>query len=276
MMKKLASVTLFVIFVLILSACSTTTPTVIDDAAATKPSAAEVTLKVFAPSSLNEAAKEMATAFETANPGVKVAIEFGHTPTQRIQFTQGASGDVFMTASKKDMDDAITDKTVVGGKETLFARNQLVVILPPTNPAGLEKLEDLAKDGIKLVVATTETPVGKFTITALEKMDKQFGADFQAKVTANVVSNESGVKPIVSKVKMGEADAGIVYVSDTVSAPDLKTIQIPAELNMISQLFIAPLAKAGNTDQAEAFATFVNSPDGQVILQKWGFLSGKP
>jgi molybdate transport system substrate-binding protein len=157
----------------------------------------------------------------------------------------------------------------------VFATNQLVVVLPAENTANLQKLEDLGKPGTKLLFAVADTPIGKVTLDSLDKMEKQFGAGFKAKVQANVVSNESGVKPIVSKVKLGEADAGVVYVTDAVAAPDLKTITIPAELNVISQLNVAPLVKATNGEQAAGFAGYLVSPEGQTILKKWGFLPGK-
>jgi molybdate transport system substrate-binding protein len=249
-------------------------------AATTAPAADEsapaVTLKVFAPSSLTDAAKELGAAYEKANPGVKLAFEFGHTPTQRLQFTEGASGEIFITASQKDMDDAIADKTVAEGSASVFARNQLVILLPAENKAGVQSVEDLSKSGLRLLVAVTDTPIGKVTMTSFDKMDKKFGDGFKAKVEANIVSKESGVKPIVSKIKLGEADAGIVYVTDAVSAPDLKTIQIPADLNMVTQLNVAPLVKAASADQAAQFAAYMLSAEAQTILKKWGFLTPKP
>jgi molybdate transport system substrate-binding protein len=235
-----------------------------------------VTLKVFAPSSLTDAAKELGLAFEQANPGVKVAIEFGHSPTQRVQFTQGASGDVFMTASQKDMNDAITDKTVITGTAKVFATNQLVVILPPGNPAKIEQLSDLAKPGAKVLLPAVDVPVGKLAQDALVKIDQKLGGGFKDAVLKNVVSNEPGVKPIVSKIKLGEADAGIVFVSDAVAAPDLKTLEIPADLNMIARFNIGPLSAALQPDRAAAFVSFVMSADGQAILKKWGFAPAKP
>jgi molybdate transport system substrate-binding protein len=270
--KMLWSITMM--FFLALTGCSnssTASPTL----ASTLPPK-NISLKIYAPSSLTDAAKEITTAFETANPGVKLAIEFGHTPTQRLQFTQGATGDVFITASQKDMDDAIADETVASDVAKVFALNQLVVILPANNSANIQKLEELAKPGVRLLVAVVDTPIGKVTQTMFDKMDKQFGTGYKTKVIANVVSNESGVKPIVSKIKLGEADAGIVYVTDAVGAPDLKTITIPPEFNMIMQLNVAPLAKAANPDQAASFTAFLVSPEGQLILKKWGFLPGKP
>lgn len=263
-----------ILSVILLSACTpAATPTVAGETAPTQTTS--VTLKVFAPSTMTEAAKALGAAFEAANPGVTVTFEIGHSPTQRLQFTQGATGDVFITAAKKDMDDAITDQSIESGKEALIARNKLVVILPPNNPAGIETLEDLVKDGVKLLVANAETPIGKVTLTVLDKLAGKFGEDYKAKFTANVVSQEAGVKPIVSKIKLSEADAGIVFISDLAAATELKSIEIPAELNVISQLYAAPLAKATNPEQAAAFAAFVASPEGQAILQKWGFLAPK-
>ena len=234
-----------------------------------------VTLKVFAPSSLTDAAKDLTASFEAANPGVKLSVELGHSPTQRLQLTQGATGDVFMTASQKDMDDAVADKSAAADKARVFATNQLVVVLPAQNAAKIQKLEDLANSGVRLLVAVADTPIGKVTVDMLDKMEKQFGSGYKSKVLANVVSNESGVKPIVSKVKLGEADAGIVYVTDAVAAPELKTLSIPAEQNMITKLNVAPLAMSANPEQAAAFAAYVTSPEGQAILKKWGFLPGQ-
>jgi molybdate transport system substrate-binding protein len=276
---KYASVVLTIV-VLCLAGCSSPAPIVSAPSGTAAPAptvpAQTVTLKVFAPSSLMDAAKEIAAAYEAAFPGVKVAIEFGHTPTQRVQLTQGATGDVFITASQKDMIDAVADQSVANGQAKVFATNQLVVVLPAKNAANLQKLEDLANPGVRSLFAVTDTPIGKVTLDSVDKMDKQFGSGFKAKVMANVVSNESGVKPIVSKIKLGEADAGIVYVTDAVSAPDLKTIAIPPELNMVTQLNVAPLAKAAHPEHAAAFAGYLVSSDGQATLKKWGFLPGKP
>jgi molybdate transport system substrate-binding protein len=281
-MKKRCLFSLALMLIIILSGCSSPTPAAIATTAplataTTAPTAApqSVTLKIFAPSTFTDAAKEINTAFEAANPGVKVAVEFGHSPTQRLQFTQGATGDVFVTASQKDMDDAVTDQTVASGKNKIFATNQLVVILPEKNAANIQKLEDLANPGVRVLVAVVDTPIGKVTQDMLDKWDKKFGPGYKAKVTANVVSNESGVKPIVSKIKLGEADAGIVYVTDAASASELKTITIPAELNMVTQLNVAPITKAANPDKAASFTAYLASSEGQAILKKWGFLPGK-
>jgi molybdate transport system substrate-binding protein len=274
-MKPTTCISLALVFILVLTGCSSPAPASPPTAAPTAPPA-NITLKILAPSSLTDAAKDITATYEAAHPGVKLAVEFGHTPTQRLQLTQGATGDVFITASQKDMNDAVADQSVASGQPKVFAKNQLVVVLPAKNSADLQKLEDLAKPGVRVLVAVVDTPIGKVTLDLLDKVEKQIGAGYKTKVVANVVSNEAGVKPIVSKIKLGEADAGIVYVTDAVSAPELKTIAIPPELNMIMQLNVAPLAKAAQPEQAAAFTAYLMSPEGQATLKKWGFLPGQP
>ncbi len=102
-------------------------------------------------------------------------------------------------------------------------------------------------------------------------MKGPFGSDFKDKVLANVVSNEDNVRQVLAKVQLGEADAGIVYTSDAVAAPELQTIEIPVDLNVIASYPNAPLVESANADLATAFVEYVLSPDGQATLEKWGF-----
>ncbi len=147
----------------------------------------------------------------------------------------------------------------------------MVVILPANNPAALEKLEDLAGPGIKLVLAAEEVPVGKYSREVIDLMTGSFGIDFKDKVFTNLVSNEDNVKQVVTKVQLGEADAGIVYTSDAIAALDLKTIEIPADLNVIAKYPIAPLVDSENADLSAKFIEYVLSAEGQAVLAKWGF-----
>jgi molybdate transport system substrate-binding protein len=116
-------------------------------------------------------------------------------------------------------------------------------------------------------------PVGKYARQALDAMSGLYGTDFQEKVLANVVSNEDNVRQVVAKVQLGEADAGLVYTSDVLAAQDLKTIEIPAELNVIAEYPIAVLNQSTNPELANGFIAFVLSEEGQMIQQKWGFAS---
>jgi molybdate transport system substrate-binding protein len=233
------------------------------------------TLTVFAAASLTNAFTEIGKDFEAANPGVTVTFNFAGSQALRTQIEQGAAADVFASANKTEMDTLVTDALVAQDAPQVFLNNKLVVILPSNNPAALENLEELAKPGIKLVIAAEEVPVGKYARQALDAMNGQFGSDFKDKVLANVVSNEDNVKQVVAKVQLGEADAGIVYTSDAVAAPELKTIEIPVELNVIAKYPIATLSNSANADLATAFIDYVLSGDGQSVLQKWGFAPPK-
>lgn len=268
------------ILTLLLSACGSTLPptlppvstgTLTDDPVPT-PAPEPKNLTVFAAASLTDAFGEIGKNFEAANPGAKVAFNFGGSQTLRTQLEHGAQADVFASANQKEMDALIAGELIGVDTAKVFLTNQLVVIMPADNPAKLKTLSDLAKPGLKLVLAAKEVPVGNYTLQALDKLDTALGAGFKDKVLANLVSSENDVKQVVAKVQLGEADAGIVYVSDAVAAPDLQKIDIPAESNVIAKYPIAALSKSSNAGLAQAFIAYVLSPGGQAILQKWGFL----
>ena len=230
------------------------------------------TLNVFAAASLSNAFNEIGKNFETANPGVTVTFNFAGSQALRTQIEEGAPADVFASADNTEMDSLISEGLLAKDAPKFFLENQLVVVLPANNPAGLEKLEDLARPGIKIVLAAKEVPAGKYAHQVLDRMNAQFGSGFEDKVLANVLSNEDNVKQVVAKIQLGEADAGIVYASDAVAAPELKIIVIPSDLNVIAKYPIAPLAKSANAEIANAFIRYVLSAGGQAILEKWGFI----
>jgi len=231
------------------------------------------TLTVFAAASLKDAFTEISKNFEGAHPGVTVTLNFAGSQTLRTQLEEGASADVFALANHTEMDNAVKAGLVQDGAAPDFLTNQLLVILPADNPAGLESLQDLARPGVKVVLAADTVPAGKYARQILDKLsqDPAFGSDFGTKVLANVVSNENDVKQVVAKVQLGEADAGIVYVSDAVAAPELKTIEVPVEFNVVAKYPIAALTQAPQPELAAEFIAYVLSAEGQGILAKWGF-----
>lgn len=264
MRKTLSLVLLLAYF---LAACSpAATPM-----AAPAPTPEPRTLTVFAAASLTDAFTEIGRGFETANPGVTVTFNFAGSQALRTQIEEGAPADVFASANTKEMDALVTGNLVTADVPKIFLSNKLVVILPADNPAGIGKLEDLARSGIKVVLAAEEVPVGKYARQALDQMNASFGTDFKDKVLANVVSNEDNAKQVVAKIQLGEADAGIVYTSDAVAAPGLKSIEIPPELNVIAKYPLAPLAASKNAELAARFAAYILSEEAQAVLQKWGF-----
>jgi len=149
------------------------------------------------------------------------------------------------------------------------------VIFPKTNPAGLAKLQDLSKANIKMILAEKSVPAGQYSLEFLDKAvkDARFDASFKEAVLRNVVSYETDVKGVLSKVVLGEADAGIVYVTDFNSAREkLGTLEIPDALNSIATYPIAPVLDSKNAGLAKAFMALVLSPDGQAVMARHGFI----
>ena len=229
------------------------------------------TLTVFAAASLTDAFTEIGDAFEASHPNVTVIFNFGGSQNLRTQIEQGAPADIFASANTKEMDALVTGGLVDADLPQVFLTNQLVVVLPGNNPAGITTLEELGTPGLKLVLAAEEVPAGKYAREILENLNDSFGADYKGNVLANVVSNEDNIRQALTKVQLGEADASIVYLSDTVAAPDLQKIEIPAEMNVIAEYPIAPLAASANSALVNEFIQYVLSPEGQTTLAKWGF-----
>jgi molybdate transport system substrate-binding protein len=236
------------------------------------------TLTIFAAASLTDAFTEIGHNFEAAHPGVTVALNFAGSQTLSTQLTQGALADVFASANHTEMDKVVAANLISQDAPKDFVTNKLLVILPTNNPAIVQTLQDLARPGLKLVLADATVPAGKYARQILDKLsqDATYGSDFSANVLANVVSNETDVKQVVAKVQLGEADAGIVYISDAVAAPELKTIEIPTEFNVVAKYPIAALTSAPQPDLAAEFITYVLSSEGQTILKKWGLTPVAP
>ncbi|MHB8751792.1 MAG: molybdate ABC transporter substrate-binding protein, partial [Aggregatilineales bacterium] len=229
-------------------------------------------LTVFAAASLTDAFNEIKTAFETANPGVTVMYSFGASNTLAIQLSQGAPADIFASANAAQMNAAITAKRIAGKPHT-FAKNRLVLIVPADNPAKITSLKDLAKPGIKLVVAAIGVPVRDYTNTMLDKLvqNPAYGNDYKTAFLKNVVSEEANVRQVSAKVSLGEADAGFVYRSDV--TPDISSkvtiIQIPDSVNTLATYPIAVTDNSPNPNVAKKYIDYLLSDDGQKILVKW-------
>lgn len=255
----------------------TTAPTTVSTTLApTQPSSGSKTMTVLAAASLIESFTELGKMFETQNPGVKVSFNFAGSQQLAQQLDQGAGADVFASASPKYMDAAVTSKRVNKVDAKTFVKNRLVVIFPKDNPAGLKALTDLAKPGLKLDLADKSVPVGQYALDFLDKAVKDPGFDpqFKVNVVKNVVSYEDNVKSVLTKVSLGEVDAGIVYVTDITAAAAAKVgkLDIPDALNIIATYPIAPISDSKNADLAKAFVALVLSPEGQQVMAKYGFI----
>ena len=234
------------------------------------------TLTVLAAASLTESFTELGKMFETQNPGVKVSFNFAGSQQLAQQLDQGADADVFASASPKYMDAAVASGRVNKADPKRFVQNRLVVIYPKDNPGGLKELKDLAKSGLKLDLADKSVPVGQYALDFLDKAAKDPGFDpsFKDNVLKNVVSYEDNVKTVVTKVSLGEADAGIVYVTDITgdAAQKISKLDIPDALNTVATYPIAPISNSKNPGLAKAFVALILSPEGQAVMVKYGFM----
>lgn len=247
-----------------LSACASSRP-------AGAPRSPTRVVTIFAAASLTEAFEALAADFEAVQPGVTLIFNFGGSQNLRTQMEQGATADVFASANNKEMAAVVGDGLADGDQVRSFLTNQLVVILPTENPAQVSALSDLARPGLKIILAAPEAPVGAYAQQALDNLTQLYGATYKTGVLANVVSLEDNVKQVVAKVQLGEADAGIVYRSDAVAAPELQTLDIPPTANVVAEYPIVVLEAAPEPELAQAWVDYVLSPGGQATLAQWGF-----
>jgi molybdate transport system substrate-binding protein len=265
--------TLFTCFCLLLSACAA-----LPGFGSSNTSSGSPQLTIMAAASLTEAFSEIEAVYENQRD-VDVVYSFAGSQQLSHQILSGAPADVFASANQKQMDLVIEDGAIMPGSAHIFAHNQLVVIFPSRNPAGIKELADLARPGVSILLASEEVPVGRYTLTFLNNAanDAAFGETFRAGVMANIVSYENNVKSVLTKVVLDEADAGIVYHSDLTgpAVDQLGSIDIPDHLNITAAYTVAPLKSSAHPDLAQDFIDFVLSEAGQEIIKENGLLPAK-
>ena len=233
-------------------------------------------LTVFAPMVLTGAFNQTAQAFEANNTGVNVTFNYAGSQILATQLQQGASADVFASADLTHMNSVKNAGLMNNSSITIFAENYLAIIVPTSNPANITSLSDLAKSGVKLDIGNSSTPCGMYTLQMLAKASNNstYGSGFKNSVLANVVSTETDVNAIVAKVALGQADVGIVTKADVPAAYQSKvqTITIPHSVNVLAQYPIGVVSSSPNAQLAQSFINYVTSPDGQAILQSYGFI----
>lgn len=241
-----------------------TTPPV--TAAATTPPAgttgASGEVVVFAAASLTGAFTEIGDAFMVEHPDVKVTFSFAASSELVSQIGQGSPADVFASADQSNMK-KLTDAGNNASAPVVFAKNRAAIIVGAGNPKGIKSVSDLTRSDLTVVQCAPEVPCGKYAAQIFAK----------AGITVTPKSLEQNVKAVVSKVTLGEADAGIVYVTDVTAAGDKAVgVTIPDDLNVIAEYPIAVTKEAGNPKGAADFVAFVSSEQGQKILGSYGFL----
>jgi molybdate transport system substrate-binding protein len=219
------------------------------------------TLTVFAASSLTGAFTAIGKDFERAHPGVTVRFSFAGSSDLEAQIEQGAPADVFASADTANMDKAASSNSLAR-KPANFALNTLEIAVPPDNPASISSFADLGKPGVKLVICSADVPCG----AAAQQVAKV------AKVKLRPVSEESSVTDVLAKVESGEADAGLVYVTDVLAAGDkVKGITFPESGQVVNVYPIAALSGSSHKQLAQQFVSQVTGAAGQQVLSKFGF-----
>jgi molybdate transport system substrate-binding protein len=225
--------------------------------------AVEGTVTVFAAASLTDAFTELGTAFEAAYPDADVTFNFAASSELVTQIGEGAPADVFASADLSNMT-KLTDAGDNASEPVVFTTNLAQIIVAPGNPSGIAGVADLADEDLIVISCAPEVPCGRYAQQILDN----------AGVTVTFRSLEENVRAVVSKVTLGEADAGIVYVTDVINAGDAADgVEIPADVNVVAEYPIAVTREAPNPEGAEAFVGFVRSEEGQAILESYGFVS---
>jgi molybdate transport system substrate-binding protein len=230
-------------------------------------------LTVFAAASLKEFMDDAVPAFEKAHPGVKVRANIASSSELRIQIQQGAPADVFLSADNRNMDPLVTAKLVQ--KPETFTKNTLIIMVARRYRNAIKDPTALAAEGRTLVLAAPEVPVGNYSRQVLAKMEAsgKYGKDFSKRVLANVRSDEPSTKAVVAKVLLGEAEAGMCYLTD--ATPDVRrtvgVVTIPEELNITATYPIAVVTRSRNKPLAQEFVDFILSKQGKDLLRKHGF-----
>jgi len=238
-----------------LLSCSSKSPS------SSQPSQASGSIVVFAAASLKPVFTQLSQQFKTDNPGSGVDFDFGGSSELATQLKQGATADVFASADTTQMD-TVTKAGLMAGNPTNFASNTLVIVTAPGNPKNIGSFADLTKPGLSVVICQKPVPCG----SATQRIEDTTG------VRLNPVSEELSVTDVLNKVTTGQADAGLVYVTDAHSAGSkVTTVNFPEAAGAVNVYPIGVLKKAPNPTLAQKFVALVTSDAGQKILAQSGF-----
>src|SRR5271166_3999865 len=245
----------------ILVACSSKSPSSSPSQPSQPSQPSSGSIMVFAAASLKPAFTQISQQFKTDNPGSGVEFEFAGSSELATQLTQGATADVFAAADTAQMD-TVAKAGLLAGNPTNFASNTLVIVTAPGNPKKVGSFADLARPGLNVVICQKPVPCG----SATQRIEDSTG------VRLNPVSEELDVTDVLNKVTTGQADAGLVYVTDAHSAGNkVTTVNFPEAAGAVNVYPIAVLKKAAQPTLAQKFVAMVTGDTGQNILAQSGF-----
>lgn len=242
---------------------------------AATPTPRPATLTVFAAVSLDNAMRSAAAAFRQGRPDVRFVFNLAGSQQLAQQIALGAPGDVFVSANQRQMDAVVSAGRVEPAGVIGIAGNRLVIAVSPYESGRVRSYEDLARPGLRLALAAEAVPAGQYALQALTLVAAQpaFGPLFRDRVLANVVTYEENVRAVLTKVVLGEADAGIVYASDVAGSrvPAVGIVSLPDCCNVAAQYVAAPLSDSKQHALARDFVAFLLSQTGQAVLASHGF-----
>ncbi|MER7418381.1 molybdate ABC transporter substrate-binding protein [Micromonospora peucetia] len=219
------------------------------------------TVTVFAAASLTESFTRLGRDFEAAHRGTAVVFNFAGSAALAAQINQGAPADVFASAATRNMA-TVTGAGNADGDPVVFVRNQLVIAVPKGNPRGVAGLADLSRPGVKVALCAEQVPCGAAARTALDA----------ASVAVTPVTLEQDVRGALSKVRLGEVDAALVYRTDVLAATaDVTAVEFPESARAVNDYPLVVLRDAPNPDGARAFVAYVRSERGRAVLTEAGF-----
>ena len=247
-MRRLASLVMVPIFGLVFAGCASSDDTT-------------TSLRIAATSSLTEVFNDIGEQFMLANPDITIAFNFASSSDLALQISQGLPADVFASADVKNMA-KVTDADLLHGQPIAFATNSLEIVVEKGNPLNIDSLAQIATPGLLFVTCPIEVPIGAYTAEVLRN----------AGVTVTPASLEENVKGILTKVSLGEADAGIVYRTDILAAGNSVTgVPIADNVNVTTKYLIGALRDSQNQDASQRFIIFLSSEQGQKIFSQFGF-----
>jgi molybdate transport system substrate-binding protein len=238
----------------------------------------EKELTVYCGAGLTGAISEIAEIYENES-NMTVKFNFDGVPALRAQIEEGAYADVLVSANVKHMKALQSEGFMDNQTVQIFAQNKVAIIVPNDNPANITNFTDQAHPGVKILMGTKELPAGDYALQVLDKLanDSEYGPAYREAVLANVVSQETTVNRVVSKVALGEADAGFAFISDV--SPQMvgkvARVLIPDKFNVVGDFPVGVLSQSRYPAESKAFIDEIMSEDGQTILDKYGFIPVK-
>jgi len=229
-----------------------------------------VEINISAAASLTQVVSDIVKQYEVENTGTKINLNFAGTNTLKMQIEEGADADLFLSANFKYYDELDKKGFIEEGSE--FANNKLCIIKHKDNKE-IERIEDITKSGLKIIVGAKEVPVGKYTLVVLDKLESKLGKDFSKNALTNVASMESDVKRIVTKINLNEGDCGFVYKTDVIDSikENVEVIEIEDDYNVISSYYAGIIKKDNIEKETEKIYKYILSEKVKEIFKKYGF-----